>query len=83
MSKPKFKVRQATMGHKEQMLQLYTGYARHFVGSTSRTLKPYRRMLRRKENVNYVALDNQDRLVGYVWASFEEKERAGEFREII
>jgi hypothetical protein len=71
------------MSDKEQMLQLYTGFTRHFVGSASRTLKPYRRMLRRKENVNYVALGSQDRLVGYVWASFEEKERAGEFREIV
>jgi hypothetical protein len=40
-------------------------------------------MLRRKDNINYVALDSQNRLVGYVWASFEKKERAGEFREII
>jgi hypothetical protein len=71
------------MGDKEQMLQLYGSYTRHFVGSASRTLKPYTRMLRRKDNINYVALDNQDQLVGYVWASFEEKERAGEFREII
>ena len=83
MSKTRSKVRQATMGDKEQMLQLYSSFTKHFVGSASRTLKPYRRMLRKKDNINYVALDNQDRLVGYVWASFEEKERVGEFREII
>lgn len=83
MSKMDLRVRQATMGDKEQMLQLYSSYTKQFVGSASRTLKPYRRMLRRKDNINYVALDNQDRLAGYVWASFQEKDRAGEFREII
>jgi hypothetical protein len=71
------------MGDKEQMLRIYSSYTKRFVGSASRALKPYGRMLRRKDNTNYVALDNQDQLVGYVWASFEEKERAGEFREII
>lgn len=83
MSKTRFRVRQATIGDKEQMLQLYSSYTKHFVGSASRTLKPYMSMLRRKDNINYVALDNQDQCVGYVHASFEKKERTGEFREII
>lgn len=83
MNKTRFQVRRATMDDREQMLQLYSSYTRHFLGSASRTLKPYTRMLRRKDNINYVALGNQDRLVGYVWASFEEKDRVGEFREMI
>ncbi len=83
MTKTKFRVRQATMADREQMLQLYSSFARHFVGSTSRTLKPYTRVLRRKDNINYVAIGNQNQLVGYVWASFEQKQRAGEFREIV
>lgn len=83
MSKTIFRLRKATSLDKEQMLQLYSSHTKDFVGSASRTLKSYTKMLRRKDNIIYVALDNKDQFAGYVHASFEKKERAGEFREII
>jgi len=78
-----FKVREAKKEDKERMLQLYNSFMRHFVGSASRTPASFTRMLRRKDNINYVALDSQNRMVGYVHATLEKRNNTGEFRDII
>jgi len=78
-----FKVRKASKKDREKMLQLYASFTKHFVGSASRTAKSYTRMLRKKANINYVALDSQNRIVGYVHAAFEKRNNTGEFREIV
>jgi len=78
-----FKVRKASKKDREKMLQLYTSFTENFVGSASRTTKSYARMLRKKDNINYVALDSQNRIVGYVHAVFEKRNNTGEFREIV
>ena len=78
-----FKLRAASRKDKERMLQLYRNFTEHFVGSASRTPKSFTHMLRKKDNINYVASDTQDRIVGYVHATFEKRNRTGEFREII
>jgi len=78
-----FKVRTASGEDIEKMLQLYISFMRNFVGSAARTSKSFARMLRKKDNINYVALDTQDRIVGYVHSTFEKRNKTGEFREII
>lgn len=78
-----FKVRKASKKDREKMLQLYTSFTKDFVGSASRTTRSYARMLRKKDNINYVALDSQNRIVGYVHAVFEKRNNTGEFREIV
>ncbi len=78
-----FKVRAASKKDKEKMLQLYSSFTRHFVGSASRTAKSYTRMLQKKNHINYVALDSQNRIVGYAHATLEKRNNTGEFREII
>ena len=83
MSRMGFKVRAASRQDVEKMLQLYNSFTAHFVGSAARTPKSFTRMLRKKDNINYVALDSQDRIVGYVHATLEKRNRTGEFREII
>lgn len=83
MSRMEFKVRAGSRRDVEKMLQLYTSFTEHFVGSAARAPKSFTRMLRKKDNINYVALDGQDRIVGYVHAALEKRNRTGEFREII
>jgi len=78
-----FKVRTATRKDKEQMLQIYDRFTEHFVGSASRTLKSFTRMLQKEDNVNYVALDSHNKIVGYVHAAYNERNRTGEFRDIV
>jgi len=77
-------VRQARKEDAEQMLQVYGNFTKQFVGSASRTIKPFQRMLRKKENINWVALDNRNRIIGYVHARVVEKRfNRGELEEIV
>jgi len=78
-----FEVRTASRQDVEKMLQLYDSFMRDFVGSAARTSKPFVRMLRKNDNITYVALDAQDRIAGYVHAAFEKRNRTGEVREIV
>jgi len=78
-----FKVRSATMQDRGQLLQLYNSFTEQHVGSVLRNLKSFTRKLRKKENLNYVALDSQNRIVGYVHASLNKRNNIGEFGEII
>jgi len=83
MSRMEFKLCTASKKDKEKMLQLYISFTKHFVGSASRTPKSFTRILRKKDNINYVALDSQNRIVGYVHATVEKRNNTGELREII
>ena len=76
-------VRQARKEDIEQMLQVYNSFTQQFVGSASRTPRHFRRMLQRKDNINFVALDKQNRIIGYVQARYEKRLNRGEFREIV
>jgi hypothetical protein len=78
-----FKVQVPSRQDVEEMLQLYNSFMAHFVGSAARTPKSFSRMLRKKNNINYVALDGQDRIVGFVHATFEKRNRTGEFKELV
>jgi len=76
-------VRQAKSQDASPMLQLYNRFTQQFVGSTSRTIKPFRTMLRKKDNINFVASDSQNQIIGYIHAHLEKRLNRGEFREIV
>lgn len=79
----KFTMRQARAEDSSQMLQLYNRFTQKFVGSASRTIKPFRKMLRKKDNITFVVLGNRNRIMGYAYARFEKRFNRGEFREIV
>jgi hypothetical protein len=66
-----------------QLLSLYNEFTKTFVGAASRTPQDFRRGLRKKDNINLVALDKQNHIVGYVRAHLEKRLNRGEFAEII
>jgi len=66
-----------------QMLNVYNELSKEFVGAASRESKDFRRMLGKKDNINWVALDDQNRIIGYVHARVEKRINRGEFREIV
>lgn len=66
-----------------QMLNVYNEFSKEFVGAASRAVEAFKRMLRKKDNINWVALDNQNRIIGYVHAHIEKRLNRGEFREIV
>jgi N-acetylglutamate synthase-like GNAT family acetyltransferase len=76
-------VREAKKEDIPQLLNLYNEFTNTFVGSALRNLQDFRRGLRRKDNINLVALEKQKRIVGYVRAHFEKRFNRGEFAEII
>jgi len=67
-----------------QLLNLYNEFSKTFVGAASRGLKDFRRNLRKKDNINWVALDDQNSIIGYVHARLrKERFNRGEFEDII
>lgn len=75
-------VRPACKGDALGMLRVYDSFTRQFIGSAARMVKFFQRMLSGKEKVNWVALDNRGRIIGYVSARLERQMNRGEFREV-
>jgi len=75
-------IRPACKGDASEMLKVYESFTSQFVGSAARTLKLFRRMLSGKEKVNWVALDNGGRIIGYLCARLDRQMNRGEFREV-
>jgi N-acetylglutamate synthase-like GNAT family acetyltransferase len=79
----KVNVRPACKKDAEQMLTVYDSFVRQFVGSVTRTAESFQRVLKRKDNVIFVAVDSKDRIIGYVSTRLEKSRRRAEFRELI
>jgi N-acetylglutamate synthase-like GNAT family acetyltransferase len=78
-----FTVRQARREDAQQMLQVYNNFILTYVGSASRTVKSFTRILRRKDHLNWVALDKQYQVVGYLFAWLDKRTNSVEIREIV
>jgi len=76
-------VREARKEDAQQMLTLYNSFAQQFVGLSSRDIRNYRRLLRRKERINWVAINKQGKMVGYASSRFDKGRREGRVEEII
>ena len=78
-----FKLREAKRQDISQLLSLYNDFTRAFVGAARRSPQDFRRELRRKDHMNFVALDEQSHIVGYVRARLDKRFNRGEFEEIV
>jgi len=67
----------------EQLLGVYNRLAKKYVGLASRDIKTYRRLLRKKENLGWVALSQKDNIIGYVTARFNKRKREARIIEIV
>jgi N-acetylglutamate synthase-like GNAT family acetyltransferase len=76
-------IRHAKSEDAQAMLQVYNNFTKQFVGSASRSVSNFRTLLRGKDNINWAALDSQNRVVGYISTRLEKRVNRGEFREII
>ena len=77
------KLRQARKHDVASILQVYDRFIREFVGSAARTQKTFKRMLKRKDNIAYVATDSKNQVIGYVHARINKRFDRGEFEEIV
>lgn len=67
----------------EQLLSVYCRFAKEYVGLASRDIKTYKRLLRRKENVGWVAINQKGEIIGYVAARFDKRKREARISEIV
>jgi len=79
----KIQVREARKEDAQHMLSLYNDFTKELVGPASRSLKTYKRMLRRKERINWVANDERGKIVGYTSSRFDKGRREGRIEEIV
>ena len=76
-------VRQMQPNDTEQLHAVYKQFTLNYVGSASRDLKAFQRMTRKKDNLRWVALDDQGKVVGYIIATYFKGRRTGAINEII
>jgi hypothetical protein len=67
----------------EQLRRLYERFALNFVGSVKRQAKQFQSMTRKKDNLRWVALDEQGEIVGYISAAYTKGRRTGRIIEIV
>lgn len=77
------RIREMRKEDAEQLLSVYCRFAKEYVGLASRDLKKYKRLLRRKENIGWVALNKKGEITGYVAARFDKRTREARIREIV
>jgi predicted N-acetyltransferase YhbS len=83
MTKMALQIRQVQPDDAEELLKLYQRFVLNFVGSSARILKTFQRMTRRKDNLRWVALGEQGKIIGYVNATYAKGRRTGRILEII
>jgi len=76
------KIRRMQPNDAEQVLTVYKQFTLDYVGSASRNLKAFQRILRKKDNLCWVALD-EGKTVGYIFATYFKGRRTGAINEII
>ncbi len=77
------RIREMKKEDAEHLLSVYCRSVKEYVGLASRDLKAYRRLLRRKENMGWVALTEKGDIIGYVFARFDKRKREARIREIV
>ncbi|MDI6904693.1 MAG: hypothetical protein QMD13_04280 [Candidatus Bathyarchaeia archaeon] len=78
-----FQIRQMQQGDAEQLQRIYQCFVLNYVGPVARGLKVFRRMARKKDNLRWVALDEQEKIVGYILSTYMKGKRLGRINEII
>jgi predicted acetyltransferase len=77
------RIREMKKEDAEQLLNVYRRFAKEYVGLASRDTKAYKRLLRRKENLGWVALNKKGNIIGYVAARFDKRKREARITEIV
>lgn len=76
-------VREARREHAEQLLEVYHRFAEECVGPVKRDIKAYRRLLRKKDKLHWIALNEQEAIIGYISCHYDKRGRQGWITEII
>jgi N-acetylglutamate synthase-like GNAT family acetyltransferase len=83
MSKMQQQIRRLQSKDAEQLLSIYQQFVLNFVGSAARSLKTFQSIARKRDNLRYVALNKQGKIVGYILATYVKGRRTGRISEIV
>ncbi len=78
-----FQTRQMQLDDSEQLQEIYQRFILDYMGPVRHKLKVFRRMARKKDNLRWVALDEQGKIVGYILSTYVKGRRLGRINEII
>lgn len=78
-----FQIRQMQLDDPEQLQEIYQRFILDYVGPVRRKLKVFRRMARKKDNLRWVALDEQGKIVGYISSTYVKGRKLGRINEIV
>lgn len=76
-------IRLMQLGDAEQLHRLYEKFTLNFVGSAKRQARQFQNMTRKRDNMRWVALDEQGEIIGYISAAYAKGRRTGRIIEII
>lgn len=77
------KTREMQQSDAEPIQKLYQRFVLSYVGPSTRKPAVFRRMARNKDKLNWVALDSQGKVVGYISSVYVKGRRLGIMREIV
>ena len=77
------RIRQMQQDDTEQLQKIYKRFILNYAGPVASSLKRFRRIARKKDNLRWVALDGQGKIVGYISSTYVKGRRLGRINEII
>ena len=67
----------------QQLLEVYRRFAEQYVGCNRRDEKHYRKLLRKKTDLRWVAIDEYDKVIGYALGHYEKWAKRGSIDRIV
>jgi len=83
MNEAKLEIRRMVREDAKELLELHGRFSQQYVGPLERNIEHYRRAVRRKDWLSWVATDQKGGIVGYITAVYVKKRRYGRIFEIV
>lgn len=83
MSKMRFQIREMQPDDAEQLQRIYQSFVSGYVGPSAREFKVFRLMASKRDNLRWVALDTQGKIVGYISSTYAKGRKQGRINEIV
>ena len=83
MNDAKLEVRRMVREDAKELLELHARFSQQYVGPLERNVEHYRRAVRRKDWLSWVAVSRKGKIVGYITAVYMKKRRYGRIFDIV
>jgi N-acetylglutamate synthase-like GNAT family acetyltransferase len=76
-------LRKMEKGDVQRLLDLYQRFAEQYVGCSRRDVEHYRKLLRKKSDLRWVALDENNKVIGYALGHYEKWAKRGNINRVV